>query len=770
MKTSSLIFTLAFAAFTQLPAVEIPADSCRNTATWTFFNGSEFKGASGGISATEEGLRLDYDFSKGGKYVGIHPRSPALAALPGEFRAEVRADQDCVLNYRLTDAGGRTFQARGTVLKKDQESTMTLSRKGPWQSIWGGSGGKTPRLPLKQIQLIVSVQKGQAQKGSILLRSLKIDSAESLVPFRNLPEFEKDAAGWKLKGKWLPFATGAELSMTAVPTAGIPAELAISLPQQGRDLTVRFALDPKKKSQTIHWAPPFPNGVNPRNIYQITFCVSARNGETAGFRSSLEGKLSSQVNLGKPKNSLEIPSSRLGTCVHFSYAPTPSGAFRGWYPKEKLLNEIQACGFKWIREGLSMKKDASGTWKICDIDLKTLQQAKARGIEQIVCISMTPEESIEEFLKRVDAVVRGSRKWVRVYELGNEPHNFKWKAYHGGTWNGYEKDGTISKWVKEHLKYTNAAADYIKKIYPESTVIGLGACSPTNFHYLNLDVSKNLDGVVDHPYTYSLPPEKIPFGWNLTKRDGIRIGDKEHTFAGLVQSYHDHFRKTGQARSLWVTEFGFTTFWFNGKTEKRLYAGFSEKAQACYLLRRFMESLALPIEVSCQYDFLDDYQSSEFGDESNFGILRGDYSRKPAFYILQRLNSLMHAAEPDPEAKIKITASPLHRSVRRGPLLKWDDQPILAENGIRAYAYQDKNTPAERMVGIWSMLPYSGEFNNRSVSLEIAGWDEFRERPVAINMMSGETYDIPFETKDGKLILPLIQLKEAPLLIKFFKK
>lgn len=74
------------------------------------------------------------------------------------------------------------------------------------------------------------------------------------------------------------------------------------------------------------------------------------------------------------------------------------------------------------------------------------------------------------------------------------------------------------------------------------------------------------------------------------------------------------------------------------------------------------------------------------------------------------------------------------------------------------------------MVGIWSMLPYSGEFNNRSVSLEIAGWDEFRERPVAINMMSGETYDIPFETKDGKLILPLIQLKEAPLLIKFFKK
>ena len=240
MKDLSLIFILAFGAFTQSFALEIPADSCRNAETWTFFNGSEFKGAAGGISATGEGLRLSYDFSKGGKYVGIHPRSPAVAALPGEFRAEIRADQDCVLNYRLTDADGRIFQAHGRVLEKDQESVITLSQKGPWQSIWGGSGGRSPRPPLKQIQLLVSVQKGQAQKGSILLRSLKIDFADSLLPFQSLPEFEKDAAGWKLTGKWLPLAAGMELSMRAAPMAGIPAELAVSLPRQGRDQESAF--------------------------------------------------------------------------------------------------------------------------------------------------------------------------------------------------------------------------------------------------------------------------------------------------------------------------------------------------------------------------------------------------------------------------------------------------------------------------------------------------------------------------------------------------
>ena len=769
MKKLYAIAILSLCLSCVLPAAEVLVEPCSNSRNWVFSNGSEFKGAKGGISASHEGLRVSYDFSGGGKYVGIHPRT-AIAGISGEFRANVLADQDCILNYRFTDHTGRIFQSGNIRLKKEQERTVALSEKGPWQTAWGGKSGKSPKLPLKQFQIIVSTQKGLPEKGSVLIRSLKADLADSPLTALNAPPFEKEAAGWKLNGTWAPLMNGARLTLTAVPVSGKTAELAVSVPRQGRDFTIRYPLDPQNGIQTFQWSPSFPYGVNPRNRYRIVFRVSSQDGTEASFRTELKGALSGGINLGTPKTSLDIPSSKMGTCVHFSYAPKPAGAFRGWYPREKILDEIKNCGFKWIREGLAMEKNAAGNWKVRDIDLETLGKAKERGIEQIVCIGMTPEETIPEFLKKIDAVVRDSRKYVRIYELGNEPHNFKWKAHFGGSWNGYEKDGSISKWVREHLKYTNAAADHIKKIYPEATVIGLGACSPTNFHSLNLGVSGNLDGVVDHPYTYSMPPEKIPFGWNLTKRDGIQVGDREHTFAGLVNSYHSHFRKTGQKRSLWVTEFGFSTFWFNGKIEKRLYAGFTEQAQAAYLLRRFMESLALPIEVSCQYDFIDDYNSGEFGEEANFGILRADYTRKPAFYVLQRLNSLMHAAEPDSIAKVKITSSPLHRSARRGPLLKWDEQIINAENGVRAYAYLDKNTPNERMLGVWSMQPLSGEFNNRSVSLEIDGWNEFTEKPVAVNMMTGDSYDIPAEFKNGKIILPLIQLKDAPLLIKFFKK
>ena len=112
---------------------------------------------------------------------------------------------------------------------------------------------------------------------------------------------------------------------------------------------------------------------------------------------------------------------------------------------------------------------------------------------------MSADEPLDRFLERLAAIVRGSRGYVNVYELGNEPHNFgQWRQtfrHKGkdGSWNGYESDGTVSEWVRKHVEYTNAGADLIKKIAPDKTVIGLGSNTPTNFHALNLGVSPQLD-------------------------------------------------------------------------------------------------------------------------------------------------------------------------------------------------------------------------------------------------------------------------------------
>ena len=204
------------------------------------------------------------------------------------------------------------------------------------------------------------------------------------------------------------------------------------------------------------------------------------------------------------------------------------------------------------------------------------------------------------------------------------------------------------------------------------------------------------------------------------------------------------------------------------ETDPEQALGCFEQAQALYLLRRFVESLSLPVAVSCQYDFIDDYDSNPATDEANFGILRADYSRKPAFYVLQRMNSLLAGAEPDPSLQLKVTKEALHRSMVRGELVKdWDAAKIDAANGVRLAAFRQPDRPNERMAAVWSMQPYGREFNNRAVTLEIGGWERFAGLPAAVDLITGDSFGIPFEVKDGRLRIEDLPLKEHPLLITF---
>ena len=769
------IIVSLFAALAAGAAV-YPIDSCRSARNWVFIDGAEFGGARGGVAEAPGGLALKYDFTGGGAYVGIRPAFP-LPDLP-EYRITVAADRESSVNYRLTDANGRTFQGVPVTVRPGGDTVLTISAAGPWSGAWGGREGVSAFTPPAAGLWLTVGKPGAAPFGGMLLVK-SLAGVSDTPPEKSLAgkPFRESAIGWSLAGEWLPQYEGAELKLAAVPGENaVPAQLTLVEPRAGRDAATRFRLDPKDGERVLRWKPAFPYGVNPRSVTRIRFRLEAENGSAAEFASSIAGREAAS-RPDAPENGRGIRSARTGTCVHFNYAPKPEGPFAGWYPRARLLDEIAACGYKYIRDGLSAEERPEGGWKLREHDAETLRAARERGLELIAVIDMSADEPLDRFLERLAAIVRGSRGYVNVYELGNEPHNFgQWRQtfrHKGkdGSWNGYESDGTVSEWVRKHVEYTNAGADLIKKIAPDKTVIGLGSCAPTNFHALNAGVSKNLDGVVEHPYTFSLPPEKVPFGKRLAKRDGIAIGDDEHTFRGLVESYHEHFRKTGKPRSLWVTEFGFTTFELSDAKAKGLYVGFSEQAQALYLLRRFVESLSLPVAVSCQYDFIDDYDSNPATDEANFGILRADYSRKPAFYVLQRMNSLLAGAEPDPSLQLKVTKEALHRSMVRGELVKdWDAAKIDAANGVRLAAFRQPDRPNERMAAVWSMQPYSGEFNTRPVSFEVGGLQDFTAMPVAIDMMTGESFDLPVKFENGKATVTELPLGQTVLLSKFFRK
>lgn len=767
-----LITFLCLGSFAALYAADIAVDLCRSTDNWTFFNGAEFKGATGKLTGSPDGLKLDYDFIQGGAYVGCHNKKLSIPDAK-QFNVVLQSNADVSFNYRLIDNTGRVFQGKPITVKASSETKLTLSVNGPWQNIWGGdNSSKSVVSPVKSVWLMVAKTADTPLSGSLLIKSFTANMEAETANAATGKPFECNLAEWSFAGEYLPLINGAALKLTTVNQGAKPIDLEIIFPDLIRDKVKRFRLNAGSPRELIY-ALPFADGVNPRNVYQIILSADDRQGNTASFTAPVAGSLSSSVNLGAPKSSLEIAASKFGTCAHFSYAPKNEGAFKGWYPKERIIDEISACGFKYVREGLMMDKQADGSWKMRETDLKTLQMLHDRKMEQIAVIGMSADESLEEFLQKVTAFVEQSKHLVKVYELGNEPNNFgNWVKKYGGTWNGYEKDGSVSPWVKAHLKYTNAAADLIKKIAPDKTVIGLGSCAPTNFHALNLGVSPNLDGVTEHPYAFSLPPEKVPFGLNLTKRDGVAVGDDLNSFKGLIESYHAMFAQTGVKRSLWVTEFGFSTYTVGPKKIKALYAGYSEEAQAVYLLRRFVESLALPVAVTCQYDFVDDYNSEPLADEANFGLLRSDYSRKPSWYVMQHMNSLLAGAEPEPALTVEVTNDQLHRGMIRGTLVNdWDDAKIAAANGVRVYAFARPDTPGEKMIAVWSMQPYSKEFNQRFVSIAIDNLKDYiKAKPVAIDLVTQVSYDLAVTEENGKAVIRDLPLGNHVLLIKFFKE
>ncbi len=753
-------------------AVEVSLMPVPSHDSWQFIPGSEFPGAQGKLNLEQEFPLASWDFSNGGRYVGFKPSTKPPAGLQN-LKFDLLPDADANVALRVTDHTGHVFQSTTRKLKANQAILLDFPMAGSWESNWGaGNKSSIPAQPLRSFYLVAS---GNAQKytsGSLTIRNI-LGEYDQTSPSMVVSEiFSGTLAGRLVKATWAGSLNPGCLSIS-VEAGTEPAVLELEFPALPRNQVTRFQL-PTEENKNLQYQIPFLNksGSNPRNNYQVQLRIISPT-QKAVVTLQLPGSKSSEINLGSPKSSSEISTSKIGVCVHFNSGANPSGAFKGWHDYERILDQIASGGCKWIRCGVTLKKDDAGKLlQVSDYDVGWLQAAQKRGIDSIILIDMKSSESQEEFLNRIRLTVEATRNYAHVYELGNEPNNFGgWLQKYGGEWNGRLKDkNEHAPWLKAYLAYTNQGAEYLKKIYPEATVIGCGGVAPANFRLLELGVSNAVDGVVDHAYSYSTPPEKIPFGHYNAKRDGITVGDAEGTFAGYIDSYMRKFKDTGRMRSLWITEFGYSNFCASGKNEHKMFAGYSEEAQAVYLTRRLLESLALPITLSCWYDFVDDYSSSSFQQEANFGLVRSDYSPKPSFYAMQRINSLMHGAEPDPGAKVEIIAAPLHKSVIQNLPAKLKDAIASPPtNGIRTYAFTDPASPDERMLAIWSMLPYSREINSRMVSLEISGWTEFDAIPVAIDLISGHTYDIPMDKKDGKLLINSLTLRENPLLIKFFR-
>jgi len=742
--------------------------ACDSSHDWSLIEGREFPGAVAwlGLDEVTGKLELSYNFSKGGQYVSMR-KGRGMPSQASAFSLNVSSDQAVEVNYRLVDATGRTFQGKPVSLPSHGATDLIFPVEGPWEHAWGSGEHASPVQPLKSFELLVD-NKGASKSGSILVSEMWVHTPEPPQTNVRGRNFNFSAGAWLLQGDWVDSADGMMLRLKAIANEPVDADLSLSFPVMGRNKVSRYPLSASQGEHSFYYRVPVEGGGNPFNAYQLKLRLSTVTGEAFEKLLSLKGTAADTVNFGSPMNSTQIPTSRFGVCVHFAFGTEPG--WRSWKDYRSLIDAAADCGLKWIRDTVRVPMDEDGNYHVREHDLEWIRYAYEQGLNTIVLIGMDPDKSIDEYKKYAEEIVTRTKDYVKVYELGNEPNNFGWRQKYGGSWNGRAEDGSTEEWVLEHLKCTNALADHIKSVRPDAIVIGLGATAPTNFRALSEGVSRNLDGVVEHPYTYSMPPERVPFGWKHEKRDGVRVGDAEGTYVGLVESYHEHFGKTGQPRSLWMTETGYTSFFFNGKNEKGLYAGFTEEAQATYVVRRMIQSLTLPISVVCHYDLIDDYNSHPYESEANFGLLRTDRSPKPVYYAMQRLNSLFNGYVFDPDSVVTIEEQPLHRSAVRGELVHdWDGVGINASNEVLAYGFTNSGLPDERMLALWSAQPYSREFNNRTCTIRLKGWAGYGQVPVAVDLITGETFDVPVKADGDDLVLENFIIQWNPLVIKFFK-
>ena len=191
-----------------------------------------------------------------------------------------------------------------------------------------------------------------------------------------------------------------------------------------------------------------------------------------------------------------------------------------------------------------------------------------------------------------------------------------------------------------------------------------------------------------HPFVRSLPLVAP----SLASLDGPqRVGNlgpwvdvgNIHPYTGGRSPHPEHVRSelerasvTTGRKPVWATEAGF----HNALRAKEGQPPVSERAAAVYLLRTFLEHFRGGIDRTYAYELIDEKSDPGADDpEQHFGLLRHDFTPKPAFTALRNLLSLVgRVGGRSPLRPLRIDMAGREGDVRRLVLQKPDGTYVVA--------------------------------------------------------------------------------------------
>jgi len=221
----------------------------------------------------------------------------------------------------------------------------------------------------------------------------------------------------------------------------------------------------------------------------------------------------------------------------------------------------------------------------------------------------------DDYARFVGMLAERYRNTVAAYEIWNEQNTARF-------WTDPSPVG--------YARLLRAAHGAIKRVDRSATVV-FGGLSTNDYRFveaaLDAGAGKSFDALAVHPYGYcgTEAPDAVRRGADGRLAHDSFLGYREVRASLLAR---------GIDRPIWLTEFGWTTT--SARCDPAAGAwqgGVDEATQASYVRRAFGAVERDPyVEVAITYSLRNNYWSHDADEpESRFGLLRSDFSPKPAF-------------------------------------------------------------------------------------------------------------------------------------------
>lgn len=556
-----------------------------NTPVLTNYIVSDFKGNTfkplfiDGAVGELKGNVLSYSLKKSNSIVGIASDIELYGDVK-HIKLKIDSDRDDISLSMKLGSHFTSFYRMFKGIKKGEQIIDIPCDKGMtgWQSE-GGGFVDTLLAPLRILDIrFISEIPGD---GNIILKEIDCESIvdeEKLVSIVPESKLIDNRAEFKVTvTNLLPTDINSELNLTVRDFSSDIVKIMkekIKINARGATLSKTFVI-PMKDYNFLEGIVSLP--CNNRIYGNVSSTVV----------KSIEYKRSNGLN--------PISTSGMGVYLYRMGNPTDDYA-----DMRRVARMAESAGIKWSREEFSWaaieKSKGNFDWSFYD---KLIDIANEYGISVygLLCYwnnwtKADTEEGREDYYNFVRAVVSRYKDKINHWEIWNEPNIFFFPG---------PKENYVKMLIKSY--------EIIKEIDPDALVLGCSTAGiDRDFINMCIDNGAVFDVLTIHPYRVVL--------------------DDNAFRSELKEAVELTKRIDGNPRPVWITEMGWPT---------QLYTGASEREQANFIARAYIDSYSVEnIGSMSWYDFRDD-GNNPFYNEHRFGTIRNDFTPKPSYIAVSNV-------------------------------------------------------------------------------------------------------------------------------------